>query len=194
MRIPLTTAFSEFLMDHSTIYPYSNLKPTRQTFYCKWVLVTGTDRGMREYFPVLSNSYSNRVLLEMISSGVAKPFPPELTKIMDSMYWWGRMKNVQWYDEVIAMLEDALDNDSEYERKELLRALFSFQVKVEIGLHVQGDSFMADIMWIDWVLWFNLTYEDEMKHKSFHVLALRCFDYVHWRFGQLYVPQQVNSA
>jgi hypothetical protein len=99
------------------------------------------------------------------------------------MYWWGRTKNNEWYDSAIAMLEEALDNDSEIDRKELVRALISVQVKADLQVYFAGDSMAAELLWIDWVLWFNHTYSD--APKSFHALALYCFEYVHWSIAQV---------
>jgi hypothetical protein len=89
MRITTTSTFSDFLMANSGVYPYSKLRPTRNTFFCKWVMLRGQELtqvgGWTEYFPVMANSLPNGVLLELISSGKAKPFPPELSKVMDSI-------------------------------------------------------------------------------------------------------------
>jgi hypothetical protein len=204
MRVATTPAFSQYLMDNSNIYPYSKLRPpTRNSFYCKWVMLKGQDRGSTERFPVLANSLpSNGVLLELLLSEEAMPFPPELSDIMDSMYWWGRTKNNEWYEAVVYMVEEALDNDVEEDRKELVRALISFQVKAEIYAYVANDSIAAELLWIDWVFWFNCTYKDATK-SSFRAMSLDCFEYVHWAIAQVnyhaHAPIQqtldsVNSA
>jgi hypothetical protein len=130
MRVASTPDFNGFLMANAAVFPYSKLRPTRSSFFCKWVMLQGTDRGSTEYLPVLANSLPNGVICELISSGRAKPFTPELSDIMDAMYWWGKNKNVEWYEEVVVMLDEALD--AEYDRKELFRALILGQVKVSI--------------------------------------------------------------
>jgi hypothetical protein len=140
MRIRITPAFSEFLMNNNMIYPYCKLRPTRNSCYCKWVMLKGDTMGSTEYFPVLANSMSNEMLSELLLTERAKPFPPELSGIMDSMHWWGRNKSNEWYDSVIAMLEEALDNDIEEDRKVLVRALISVQVKAEIRIYFAIDS------------------------------------------------------
>jgi hypothetical protein len=73
MRVTVTPAFGKYLMDNSTVYPYSMLRPTRNSFYCKLMghVVQGLDRGSTEYFPVLANSLPN--VPEPILSGRAKP-------------------------------------------------------------------------------------------------------------------------
>jgi hypothetical protein len=74
-------------------------------------MLKGEGTDTTEYFPaVLANSLPNAVLLELLSSGKAKPFPPELSEVMDSMYWWGKSKNYEWYEEAIFYIgEEALD-------------------------------------------------------------------------------------
>jgi hypothetical protein len=156
MRVSVTAAFSQYLMDNSTIYPCSNLRPMRSSFFCKWVmLVEGDDRGAKMYFPVLANSLPNAVLLELISSERGVPLPPELSEIMDMMYWWGKKMSVQWYDDVVYMLGMALDNDIEEDRKVVVRAMISLQVKAEIHVYFAVDSVATELLWIDWVFWFN---------------------------------------
>jgi hypothetical protein len=182
MRIATTPAFSNFLMANAAIYPYSKLKPTRNSFSCKWVMFKGEDKGMTEYFPVLANSFSTGALLELISSGKAKPFPPELCGIMDSMYWWGKTKNHEWYEEAMFYIgEECLH--IECERKEMMRSLISFQVKVEIHEYFGVNSIVAELLWLNWISWFNATYK--IAPQSFHGMARYSFEYVQWSIGQV---------
>jgi hypothetical protein len=58
-------------------------------------MVKGQDRGSTEYFPVLANSLPNGVVEELILSSRGKPFTPELSEIMDSLYWWAKTKDLQ---------------------------------------------------------------------------------------------------
>jgi hypothetical protein len=181
MRVITTPAFSKFLVDNSTIYPYSKLRPTRNSFYCKWVMLEGQDRGSTEYYPVLANSIPNVVLCELISIGRAKPLTPDLTDVMDAMYWWGKNKNIDWYDDVIVMVDEALH--TEYDRKELFRALISGQVKVEIHEYFGVNSFVAELLWLNWISWYNASYR--YGPKSFLALSLYCFDYIKWAIAQV---------
>jgi hypothetical protein len=182
MRVATTPAFSEFLMVNADVYPYSKLRPTRRSFYCKWVMLQGPERGITEYFPVLANSIPNEVLCELISSGRAKPFTPELTGVMDAMYWWGKNKNNDWYDDVVFMLDEALD--AEYDKKELFRALISGQVKVEIHAYFGVNSLAAELLWLNWISWYNGAYPFAAK-QSFLTMSLYCFDYIKWAIAQV---------
>jgi hypothetical protein len=199
MRITTTVAFSNFLMDNGGVYPYSKLQPTRNTFFCKWIMLRGQQQTQvgdwTEYFPVMANSVPNGVLLELISSGKAKPFPPDLSRVMDNMYWWGKWRNHEWYEEVIVMLAEALDTDTEHDRKELFRAMISGQVKVEIHEYFGVNSMAAELLWLDWISWFNRTYR--FGPKSFRGMAMYSIDYVKWSIAQVnyhaHAPVQVNS-
>lgn len=175
-------------MANASVYPYCKLRPTRNSFFCKWVMLQGVqvvrEGRWTEYFPVLANTLPNGLLLELIMTGKAKPFPPGLSKIMDNMYWWGKGKNHEWYEAAIVMLDEALDN--EIDRKELVRALISEEIRVEIHAYFGVNSIVAELLWLDWISWFNSTYKD--GPKSFHGMALYCFDYIHWSIAQ------VNSA
>jgi hypothetical protein len=197
MRVSITPAFSKFLMDNNTVYPYSNLKPTRNSFYCKWVMAKGNALGIEEFFPVLANSFPNSVLLELISSGALKPFPPELSAIMDTMHWWGRQHSNEWYEGAICILHESLESPVEEDKMELVRALLSIQVRIDIHSYFAVDSMQADLLWIDWIRWFNANYRNGPK-KSFHKLSVYNFDYVKWAMAQVTVrapvPERVNST
>jgi hypothetical protein len=102
---------------------------------------------------------------------------------MDSMHWWGRNKSNQWFEDVIYILEQALDNNIKEDRKELVRAMILVQVRAEIHVYFAIDSVAAELLWIDWVVWFNGTYKD--GPKSFHAMSLYRFEYVRWRIAQV---------
>jgi hypothetical protein len=190
MRIAITPAFDKFLMNNSTVYPYSKLKPTRNSCFCKWVMVKGEHNGLEEYFPVLANSLPNGVLLDLISSDNGKPFPPELSDIMDSMYWWGKTKNYEWYEDCIEVLGESLWSN----QKELVRTLISIEVRAVIYGYFAVDSIVADLLWFNWLSWFNATYQ--IAPKSFHGMAKYSFEYINWSIAQVnyHAVSQVNSA
>jgi hypothetical protein len=183
MRVSTTSAFSQWLMTRSAVYPYSNLKNTRNSFFCKWVMVKGQHMDLDDYFPVPANSLPNGVLLALISSGNCKPFPPELSDIMDSLYWWGKTINYEWYEECIEVLGDALWRDREEDKKEIVRSLISIQVRVFIFEYFHGSSMAAELLRFNWFLWFNETYK--IAPKSFHGMATYSFEYVKWSIAQV---------
>jgi hypothetical protein len=185
MRVTVTEAFSEFLLNNNNVYPYSRLRPTRNTFFCKWVMLQGEQSARegtwKEYFPVLANSLPNELLLELIMSGKAKPFPPGLSTIMDAMYLWGKLKNPEWYESAMFILDEALDNEAR--RKEIVRALISEEIRVEIHGYFGVNSLIAELLWLDWISWFNATYK--YGPQSFRGMAMYCFDYIHWRISEV---------
>jgi hypothetical protein len=126
MRIATMPAFSDYLLvANAAMYPYSKLRPTRNSFFCKWVMLQGkvsTREGLcMEYFPVLANSIPNTVVIE-----------PHYESQSQAVSTSAQQNNGhhEWYEAAVAMLDLALDE--EYDRKELFRALISVQVKVEI--------------------------------------------------------------
>jgi hypothetical protein len=86
MRVITTASFSQWLMANSAVYPYSNIYGTRNSFFCKWVMVKGEDLDREEYFPVPANSLPNGVLLDLVTSGFGKPLPPDISEIMDTLF------------------------------------------------------------------------------------------------------------
>jgi hypothetical protein len=160
MRVPTTDAFNRFLLDNGQTYPYSRLQATRGSFFCKWVMTKGYSvAGVTEYFPVLANSHSNAVLLEMIQNGEAKPLPPELSEIMDQMHWWGVHRSLHWYDEVVVMLDEAVDGEVEMEHRELVSVLVAPLVLEEIHFHFAVDSVAEHLLILEWMKWFRRTYK-----------------------------------
>jgi hypothetical protein len=183
MRVTtITPAFSEWLLANSNVYPYSNLKATRNSFYCKWVMVKGEQMDLDVYFPVLANSLPNGLLLDLISSCNGRPFPPELCDIMDCMYWWGKTISYEWYEDSIEFLGEALWKD-EQEYKELVRTLISMQVRALIYEYFHGASMAAELLHFNWLVWFNATYR--IAPKSFHGMAKYSFEYVNWSIAQV---------
>ena len=116
MRIPISAAFNKWLLDQQPLYPYSSLQSTRNSIYCKWVMLRGHSRFF-ENFPVLANSFSNSVLLQMLQSGEAKPLPLALSQVMDDMLTWGRDIDPRWFALVIDRLALLLESDTELDKR-----------------------------------------------------------------------------
>jgi hypothetical protein len=187
MRVASTLAFNQFLMANGQSYPYSRLQVTRNSFFCKWIMVTGHGiTGVTEYFPVLANSFPNRVLLEMIISGRAKPFPPELSQMMDHMFWWGKKEDLEWYEMVVEMMDDALDTEEEIERSKLVSILIEPKVIREIHAHgIAVDSVTEHLLLLDWYTWYVRTYEKEKcVHSPFRSIAVNSIHYIKWAIAQ----------
>jgi hypothetical protein len=183
MRVTTTPAFSEWLLANSAFYPYSNLKATRSSFFCKWLMVKGEDLDTEWYFPVPGNSLPNGLLLDLVMSGFGKPLPPEVSGIMDSLFHWGRIKDYIWYDESVEVIGDALWEEKEVDYKHLVRTLISMQVRALIWEYFHGSNMAADLLHLNWLGWFDETYH--LSPKSFHGMAKYSFEYVKWSIAQV---------
>jgi hypothetical protein len=191
MRIPITPKFSKYLLDNSHIFPYSKLMVTRQSCYCKWIMLQGHDAETNEYFPVLANTIPIDLLLELLATEAATPLSPELSDVMDVMYWWGKKKNIVWYEDVIDIVAEAVDMDIEYDRKELFRAMISGQVRDEIHKYFCVQSLAAELLCLNWISWYNGTYH--VGPQTFIGICRYSLDYVEWIIGQVN-NSAVNSA
>jgi hypothetical protein len=159
MRVASTKAFNQFLLDNGQAYPYSRLQVTRSSFFYKWIMTKGHGTtGVTEYFPVLANSTPNAVLLYMIESGKAKPLPPVLSQIMDHMHWWGLQCSLEWYQQVIPMLDQAL-NTEEINRRELVSLLVYPLVLEDIRNQFAADSVAEHLLKLEWMKWYKSTYK-----------------------------------
>jgi hypothetical protein len=194
MRVTTTPAFSDWLLANSGVYPYSNLKATRNSFFCKWVMLKGEDLDIEEYFPVAANSLPKGLLLELIASGNGKPLPPEISTIMDSLFRWGRIKDHVWYDESLEVIGDALWTDNDEERKHLVTTLISMKVRALIWEYFHSTSMAADLLHLNWLAWFSDAYY--VGPQAFHAMAEYSFEYVHWSIAQVnyhaFAPTTVN--
>ena len=137
--------------------------------------------GVTEYFPVLANSLSNGVLLEMIISGRAKPFPPELSQVMDQMHWWGLHHSLAWYEEVVVTLDQAL-NEEEIDRREHVSVLISPLVLEEIHVHYDVDSVAEHLLVLEWMKWYKRTYKkgDCTPFRAIAEQSSDCIRYAIW--------------
>jgi hypothetical protein len=176
MRVPTTDAFNSFLLANGLTYPYSQLKPTRNSFFCKWIMTKGHD-NVTEYFPVLANSFSHQVLLEMITTGMAKPFPPELSEIMDHMHWWGKHKSIDWFDSVVQLSDAVLNKEEDIRRSELVRVMIIPQVLAEIRAHFSFDSVAEHLLLLEWTKFFDITYNNNMSFRTIASLSIESVQY-----------------
>jgi hypothetical protein len=141
----------------------------------------GQHLDIQEYFPVPANSVPNGLLLAMISSGSAKPIPPELSDIMDDLYSWAMGRSIEWYRDCIDVLGDALGIDREEEYKVLVRYLIGMEVRAIHGTSMASELWLW--LYLNWLDWFNVTYSN--GPKSFHGMAKYSFEYVNWSIVQV---------
>jgi hypothetical protein len=187
MRVPTTAAFDQWLMDQQPWYPYSALQATRNSIFCKWVILTGRgDIGFREYFPVLSNSFSNGVLLAMIRSGEAVPLPLALSQVMDGIYNWGNVDR-HWTHLIVNRLVLLANGGPEEDKRELVKHMINLRVH-EIIQDSFGDTLFFDLIYVDWIQWFNITYSKEHFDGifCFRTIAESSFDYIEGTIADMY--------
>jgi hypothetical protein len=181
MRHLTNPAFNKFLLENGQAYPYSRLQVTRNSFWCKWVMLQGHSymTGLVQYFPTLANSFSNGVLLDMIQSGEAKPMPLALGCIMDSMHLWGREKDIQWYYRVVFILSRTMDVGVEHITRDFVRNLISLQITKLIQPYYDVFTLGFNMLYNEWIDWFNDNYKiDEFANKPFcfRWVAIKSFD------------------
>jgi hypothetical protein len=148
--------------------------------------------GLTEYFPTLANTHSSEELVEMISGGRAKPLPLELSHVMDSMWYWGVRHSFQWYQEVVCIISEALDNNGEgvEDKRNFVRRLLSLQIKEYIELWFAQHSVGFDLVFIAWINWFNSTYSIGAFDNDFcfRWVAIKSFDTVKSILDEIHFP------
>jgi hypothetical protein len=199
MRVSTTAAFDHWLMNAQHQYPYNSLHATRNSIFCKWVLLTGrSEFGFTEYFPVLANCFSNGVLLEMIRTGVAKPLPLSLSEIMDGIFTWGNI-NQHWSHLMVNRLASELEGGPEKDKRGMVLSLINIRVYDMIE-ECFGETMAFDLVYVDWIQWFNGTYKKEFFDGKycFRAIAQSSFEYVEGTIAEMnnsvVHPVGVNSA
>jgi hypothetical protein len=176
MRVPTTPAFSKFLLDNSH-YPYNSLYVTRNSFFCKWVMLKGQSHTGIVYFPTLANSYSVGVLREMIRSGEAMPLPLELSQIMDSMRYWRLEEDIHWHNNVVYILSRTLDLGLRHNNRDFVRNLISLQITKLIMPYYDIGTLGFELLYFEWKNWFNARYriEDFADEFCFRWVSIASF-------------------
>jgi hypothetical protein len=157
-------------------------------------MLKGTSQlGLVYYFPVMANSIPNKELLELISTEHAKPFPPELSHVMDNMYWWGHSHSHLWYEQVVDGMGVLLDNNDHHEideqQREIVRNFISYRVKQMILEHLDFMSVPFAVAFDQWSYNFNCTYRKGDfavgGRYTFREMAEYSFEYVEWLIGEV---------
>jgi hypothetical protein len=188
MRVLSSVSFNKFfLLDNGQAYPYSRLHPTRNTFFCKWIMQKGqSNMGLTYYFPTMANSL-RATLLDAIAFDGAKPFPPQASAIMDDMFWWGKTVNFQWYEQVVDSLGWHLDTEEDMDVRIVVRQLIGFRVEGILHENFDVDSMLFDLLFNRYSLWFDWTYraQDFNNKFSFRRIAETSFNYIEWCIVQV---------
>jgi hypothetical protein len=141
-------------------------------------MLTGRDM-FHEHFPVLANSMPNTALLMMIRSGHAKPLPLEYSQVIDGVINWGDDINHQWRRWVVERLAEWIEGPAWKYNRDMVRSLISMRVQKMIE-DIFGDSMTGDMLFVDWINWFDTTYNIEHfdGEFAFKDVATSSFDHV----------------
>ena len=181
MRVTTTDYFNKWVLARNNVYPYSKLRLTRNGITCKWILLQSKQGKVTKRFAVLAKTLPNQMIEELILTGKAKPFTPELSEIMDCMHEWGKLRNVHWYNDSIVVLDYYLQH--EVGRKELVKRLISMEVEVEIHTYFGVDSLAGSLVMLEWSKWYDRTYG--VGPSSFKGMAMYSLDYTAWVIHQI---------
>ncbi|CAB9515204.1 expressed unknown protein [Seminavis robusta] len=117
MRISATPSFSNWLLSVKR-YPFNELRATRHGFTCKYVICDINSN--EKYSCVPTKNFDHVSILEdLIMQGECKPLPPDMTNIMDYMFYWGLQKSPRWYHKVLSTLSGMLVGPEPCERKDM---------------------------------------------------------------------------
>jgi hypothetical protein len=188
MRITMSPLFKSFL-DNNNRYPWNEIRKTRTSFVCKWVLLRSTARQANEvtncqteFNSVLSSSFPQDMLEQHLMSGRMFPLTPDFNGIMDDMHVWGQRKSYEWYCDVLELLHSALTGDADVGRKQIVSEVIELQLTATIYMYFAYNSPVAKIVLEEWNQFFHKRYT---RSLSVAELTIQSEQLVIYRIAQL---------
>jgi hypothetical protein len=154
----------------------SDMRITRNSFVCQWVLLKSTNRQARnvtllrtEYNPVLSSSFPSMELQDLIIQGRALPLPPDLDTVMDTMVVWGHNKHYEWYCDVLEFLAFTITTGVKVSKKQVVRDCIQYQVDAIIHAYIDANSPMATALVHEWKEHYEHAYSESQDMRALMV-------------------------
>ena len=171
-------------------YPYNQVKKTRNKIYCKWLMLTRFHQDNNEWqnsrnTVVSASSFDYETLQHMIISRSALPLTPDMDKVMDWMFQWGRTVSPWWYNNVVWVLYFKLINGFEISKYELFMQCMTWKITRKLEQrHFQPGSEAYHHIYTGWTLVFPHYYNQE--DPDFHKLYIKSVQFI---MGDAYMVQ-----
>ena len=185
MRITFSEELKAFLEDHGGVYPYSDMKVTRNSFHLEWILEecewNRTQNILRmetQFIPVHVSCYRNKpkVLEKLLMEGSVYPLAEGMNEIMDAMCVWGQSVSYHWYSDTLQLLVNWIAQGHYVSKKEMWKEVIERLVLARIQFHYQFGSYTYAMLYNNWQTYFELTYMT--RHKTFFMMAGMSRNYI----------------
>jgi hypothetical protein len=170
-------AFQVFLAETAGLYPYSEIRCTRNGLYPKWLLLKSNEQPplfqSDGWYLIPTSSFRNETMQEMIVTNHALPFPSDWNEIAYCMEHWGRAIDAHWQQEVLAHLSYYIVHNKRIEKKEVMFRCISILVRKKI------ETVMFDYCAIEAAMCAFQNYFDGMytRNSQYFNLAVKSIQY-----------------
>ena len=163
-------------LDGNLIYPYNELVKTRDTMYCKWVIMqserANPNLGAVEtvYHKVLCKAFTPDTVQKLMITKHALPLPPDLSYCMDEMDAWGADMDKPWYCDVVGMLAFTVEDGIPVNRKGIVLDSIDIKMRMMVYTYFAPPSNTAHMLMEDWIDWFYVKWDtDTQSFKQLYI-------------------------
>jgi len=186
-------SFDRFANGQGTLYPRNRIKKTRNSYLCKWIILTGPTTSLwnKNIHHVLATSaLPNGYLTSLIVDEVAIPVPPELDDVIDTMDYWGVRVSGQWKHKGIHVLVKKYIRGGEVPiRKSICFSLIAMLLHELLGAAINSSAF--DDMMFDYCIYYRSIYHSS---QHFFDLTVKCKQWFEGHYLQASVTRHNITA
>jgi fructose-1,6-bisphosphatase len=147
---------------------------------------------------VLSSSFPEDILQQLIMRQKALPLTPDMDNIMDDMEVWGRSVHYDWYCDVVEWLAHILTNGVAVGRKQIIKDCIEYRLKHVVYKHYGINSPVAGLLFDEWAEYYDNAYVG--TYKQFRHYTVESRQFMLYSLAQslhvpdTYVPNNVVSS
>jgi hypothetical protein len=188
MKIKVSANMKSFMDKGNFIYPFNEIRKTRSTMECKWVILSSEveETAQTVYHTVLCASLPEDTLQDLMISQHAVPLPSDLSYCMDNMHDWGQDMDMEWYCGVVQMLASTAQDGFCVNKKGIVRDSLEIKVMALIHLYYGVGSPTAYLLMHGWADLFDNLWRT--TDRDFYQLYLCSTQYINNRIHQIQNP------
>ena len=165
-------------------YPYNEIRKTRSTMECEWILMASTQPNQRVYHACLVKAFDTDILQDLMITGHAIPMCPNLEYCLVKMMDWGESYDKEWYNSVVRMLYLIAVDFDPLTKKEVCGFAIQEKILHEVHTHFVAGTLHCACLTCDW--WKK--YDNEIWDETggdFPQAAIRSFQYLRYKLLQV---------
>ena len=174
-------------LDGNMLYPYNEIRKTRNTMDCKWVLMH-CDHGDTVHHPVVCKSFQEvpETLQKLMITKHALPLTPALTHCMDSMVKWGSRMDFDWHCDVVELIAFTITDGMPVDKKQIVSDCIETKMAGLVHQFCSANSANACLLMHEWKDFFERFWIAE--GDMFVSLVVASEGFISNRISQLQAP------